>query len=130
MLISDGRANIPLSVSVGEDTPAADGGLDPAAAAAVAALDPKKGAALSAEEKKQARTALKDEVITIAKQIGAMSQFKLLVIDTENKFVSTGVAKEIATAANGRYHYIPKASASAMSQVAAEAVASLKSQQR
>ena len=57
-----------------------------------------------------------------------MSQFKLLVIDTENKFVSTGVAKEIANAAGGRYHYIPKASADAMKQVTSEAVASLKSE--
>lgn len=75
-----------------------------------------------------------------------MSSFKLLVIDTENKFVSTvllllylpmncncplqGVAKEIAEAAGGRYHYIPKASASALSNVASEAVASLKKDNR
>ena len=57
-----------------------------------------------------------------------MGNIKLLVIDTENKFVSTGVAKEIAEAAGGRYHYIPKASADAMKQVAVDAVASLKKQ--
>ena len=39
----------------------------------------------------------------IAKQIGSMGNIKLLVIDTENKFVSTGVAKEIASAAGGRF---------------------------
>lgn len=52
----------------------------------------------------------------------------MLVIDTENKFVSTGMAKEIAQAANGKYHYIPKASADAMKQVTVDAVASLKNQ--
>jgi magnesium chelatase subunit D len=88
---------------------------------------PKK---LTDAEKKEQRTKLKDEVITIAKQIGGMSNFKLLVIDTENKFVSTGVAKEIANAAGGRYHYIPKASADAMKRVTVEAVSSLKQQQR
>jgi magnesium chelatase subunit D len=87
---------------------------------------PKK---LTDAEKKEQRTKLKDEVITIAKQIGGMSNFKLLVIDTENKFVSTGVAKEIANAAGGRYHYIPKASADAMKRVTVEAVSSLKQQQ-
>lgn len=85
---------------------------------------------LTDAQKKEQRTKLKDEVITIARQIGAMPNFKLLVIDTENKFVSTGVAKEIATAAGGRYHYIPKASADAMKRVTVDAVASLKSQNR
>jgi magnesium chelatase subunit D len=81
-------------------------------------------------EKKELRAALKDEVITIAKMIGSMGSIKLLVIDTENKFVSTGVAKEIASAAGGRYHYIPKASADAMKQVTMEAVSSLKQTNR
>jgi magnesium chelatase subunit D len=119
VLISDGRANVPLSVSVGETG-------EGEAVAAGAEGEPAGKKVLSADEKKIARTALKDEVINVAKQIGAMGSFKLLVIDTENKFVSTGVAKEIASAAGGRYHYIPKASASAMAQVTSEAMASLK----
>jgi len=48
------------------------------------------------------------------------------MLDTENKFVSTGVAKEIAAAAQGRYHYIPKASEAAVGQVAAQAIADLR----
>ena len=115
VLISDGRANVPLDVSLGieeEKQPELD-------------EDGRKKKLTDAEKKEQ-RTALKEEVLTIAKQIGSMKQFNLLVIDTENKFVSTGVAKEIAEAAGGRYHYIPKASADAIGQVASEAIASLK----
>jgi len=82
---------------------------------------------LTDAEKKEMRAALKEEVLTVAKQIGTMSQFKLLVIDTENKFVSTGMAKEIAEAAGGKYHFIPKASADAIGNVASQAIASLKS---
>eukprot|EP01038_Epipyxis_sp_PR26KG_P011187 gene11187-15007_t len=116
VLISDGRANVPLDVSTG---------VIPEIELDVKG-NPVEKKKLSDAEKKEARTKLKDEVITIAKQIGAMPNFKLLVIDTENKFVSTGVAKEIANVANGRYHYIPKASADAMKRVTSEAVASLK----
>jgi len=111
VLISDGRANVPLSVSLGEVEEPVEG-------------ETKK--TLTPEEKKEARQALKDEVIMVAKQLGSMGAFKLLVIDTENKFVSTGVAKEIANAAGGRYHYIPKASADAMASVTSDAMASLK----
>ncbi len=116
VLISDGRANVPLSVSLGSE--ASKNGTT------ATSLVVTEG------DKKNQRLILKEEVINIAKQIGAMANMKLLVIDTENKFVSTGVAKEIANAAAGRYHYIPKASADAMKRVTSEAVASLKSQQK
>ena len=42
---------------------------------------------------------LKEEVLNTAKMLGTLGGFKLLMLDTENKFVSTGVAKEIAAAA-------------------------------
>lgn len=45
-----------------------------------------------------------------------------VMLDTENKFVSTGMAKEIAAAAGGRYHYIPKASDKAIANVASQAM--------
>lgn len=48
-----------------------------------------------------------------------------VMLDTENKFVSTGMAKEIAAAAGGRYHYIPKASDKAIASVAAQAMQGL-----
>jgi magnesium chelatase subunit D len=116
VLISDGRANVPLDVSLGiesEEEPPAEGG------------EKKKP---TDAEKKEMRAALKEEVLTVAKQIGSMSQFKLLVIDTENKFVSTGMAKEIAEAAGGKYHFIPKASANMIGEVASQAISSLKAQ--
>ena len=45
------------------------------------------------------------EVYAIAKQIGAASnELDLLVIDTEDKFVATGVAREIARLSQGSYY--------------------------
>ena len=61
--ISDGRANVPLAN--------ADGEVDPDAPP----MD---------------KAELKEEVIQTAKVLGSMSGFKLLMLDTENKFVSTG----------------------------------------
>ena len=98
--ISDGRANVPLKVSNGDAT----------------------------EEERAAkpdRQALKDEVLATAKQVAAMPGFSMVVLDTENKFVSTGVAKELAEAAGGRYHYIEKADGSAIANVASAAIASM-----
>jgi len=98
--ISDGRANVPLCVSVGE---APDEDAPP--------MDKKE---------------LKEEVLKTAKMLGMLPNFKLLMLDTENKFVSTGVAKEIAAAAQGKYHYIPKASEKAVASVASQAIADLR----
>ena len=69
---------------------------------------------------------LKEEVLNTAKMLGTLSGFKLLMLDTENKFVSTGVAKEIAAAAQGKYSYVPKANEKAVGQVASQAIAEMR----
>lgn len=106
VLISDGRANVPLCVSMGEK-------FDPEADE-----DSKDG--------KPSRKYLKDEVIACAKKLGSLSGFNLLCVDTENKFISTGLAKEIANAAMGRYHQIAKADGRAIANVAKGALNEIK----
>lgn len=97
VLISDGRANVPLCVSQGNE------------------FDPDSDE--DSKDGKPSRKYLKDEVLACAKQMGALSGFNLLCIDTENKFISTGVSKDIADAALGRYHQIAKADAKALASV-------------
>ncbi|GJD06619.1 Magnesium-chelatase subunit ChlD [Galdieria sulphuraria] len=98
VLISDGRANISLSQSLGE-----------------------------APDTKKSKAELKQEVLDMARKIAALAKVKLLCIDTENKFVSTGIAKEIANAANGNYNYLPKATDSAVASLAGQVISSIKS---
>ncbi len=57
------------------------------------------------------------------KQLGVLQGFNLLCIDTENKFISTGIAKDIADAAMGKYHQIAKADGSAIASVINQAKA-------
>lgn len=106
VLISDGRANVPLCTSVGEE-------FDPEADE-----DSKDG--------KPSRSYLKEEVLACAKQMGALQGFNLLCIDTENKFISTGLAKEIANAAMGKYHQLSKADGNAIANVASSALSEIK----
>lgn len=99
--ITDGRANVSLKRSTDPDSSATDA--------------PKP----STQE-------LKDEILEIAGKI-YKAGMSLLVIDTENKFVSTGFAKEIARVAQGRYYYLPNASDAVISSATKEALAAFKS---
>jgi magnesium chelatase subunit D len=83
VVISDCRPNVPLCVSNGE---VFDPSVDP---------DSKDGL--------PSRSFLKKEALAIAKQIGALGDFDVLCIDTEDKFVRTGIAEELARFALGNY---------------------------
>lgn len=98
--ITDGRANISLNRSTNPEAAAADA--------------PRP----SAQE-------LKDEILEVACKI-YKAGMSLLVIDTENKFVSTGFAKEIARVAQGKYYYLPNASDAVISATTKEALSVLK----
>mmetsp|Transcript_4730 Transcript_4730/g.20320 ORF Transcript_4730/g.20320 Transcript_4730/m.20320 type:complete len:433 (+) Transcript_4730:1483-2781(+) len=98
VVISDGRANVALHTSEGEEV-----------------------------EEKLTKAEMKEEVLNLSKSIGALGGFNLLCIDTENKFVSTGLAKELAECAQGSYHYLPKATDQSVAEVAGGAISAMRS---
>ncbi len=92
--ITDGRGNVPLGLSLGQS---------------------------ALEENENENVNLKQEVLDIASKY-PMLGIKLLIIDTERKFIASGFGKELAEAAQGKYVQLPKATDKTIAAMALNAI--------
>ena len=90
--ITDGRGNVALGTSLGQ-----------------------------AEVNENENVDLKQEVLDIAAKY-PMLGIKLLIIDTERKFIASGFGKELAEAAQGKYVQLPKATDKTIAAMALNAI--------
>ena len=91
--ITDGRGNVPLGISLGQVE----------------------------NENENENVNLKQEVLDIAAKY-PMLGIKLLIIDTERKFIASGFGKELAEAAQGKYVQLPKATDKTIAAMALNAI--------
>ena len=92
--ITDGRGNVPLGTSLGQ---------------------------ADVNENENESVNLKQEVLDIAAKYPRLG-IKLLIIDTERKFIASGFGKELAEAAQGKYVQLPKATDKTIAAMALNAI--------
>lgn len=122
VMLSDGRGNISLARSKGEDAPATNGESEENSSAEE---DGEGGTAT--KSKQMTKDDINQEVLATAKKLGSFG-FSFLAIDTEAKWIGTGFAREIAKAANGRYYYLPNANDATVASATSEALNELRGQ--
>ncbi|KAL7527731.1 hypothetical protein ACHAXR_002098 [Thalassiosira sp. AJA248-18] len=96
--VTDGRANIPLELSEENKF--------------TTSTDPES------KDGMPSRKFLKDEVLACATKLASLPDFDFVCIDTEDTFVGTGIAKEMAIAAQGKYFHIDKTDSASVAHIA------------
>lgn len=95
--MTDGRANIPLELSEeSKFTPSTDP---------------------ESKDGMPSRKFLRDEVLAISKKLASLADFDFVCIDTEDAYVGTGMAREMATAAQGKYFHLDKTDSASVAHI-------------
>ena len=101
--LTDGRANVSIKKSTGDPD------------------------SVGPDAVKVSQAEMKEEVLEMAGKLFSVG-CSLLVIDTENKFLSTGFAKEVADKARGKYYYLPNADERTISATTMNALSEMRNQ--